>query len=80
MDENLPASQAQPTRHQAWAEQMHDLRTPLTVVLGRVQLARRHLWRGDDLTRVDADLEALEAAVARLVATVERLDRDGPRD
>jgi signal transduction histidine kinase len=59
----------------AHAERMHELRSPVTVLVGRVQLLRRHLQRGDDPTRVQDDLEAIEAALARLTAAVERLDR-----
>jgi signal transduction histidine kinase len=55
---------------------MHELRTPLTVLMGRVQLLRRHLRRGDDAVGIDTDLEAIEAAIVRLTAAVERLDRD----
>jgi signal transduction histidine kinase len=54
---------------------MHELRSPVTVLVGRVQLLRRHLQRGDDPTRVQDDLEVIEAALARLTAAVERLDR-----
>ena len=78
MDEASPGLESATTNQQQWASLMHDLRSPLTVVLARVQLARRHLQGGDDPARVDADLEALEGAVARLVAAVERLDRNGP--
>ena len=55
---------------------MHDLRTPLTVLMGRVQLLRRHMRRGDNTVQIDTDLEAIEAAIVRLTAAVERLDRD----
>jgi signal transduction histidine kinase len=78
MDKAPPEREAAATEARAWAIRMHDLRTPLTVVLGRAQLARRRLRRGDDPARVDTELEALEAAVARLVAAVERLDRRDP--
>jgi len=47
---------------------MHELRSPLTVMVGRVQLLRRHLRQVDDPARIDADLEAIEAATARLLA------------
>ncbi len=59
---------------------MHELRTPLTVLMGRVQLLRRHVRRGDDAVRIDNDLEAIEAAIVRLTAAVERLDCDGRRN
>jgi K+-sensing histidine kinase KdpD len=58
---------------------MHDLRTPLTVVMGRVQLLRRHVRRGDDAVRIDNDLEAIESAFVRLTAVVERLHRERRR-
>jgi two-component system OmpR family sensor kinase len=56
------------------ADRLHDVRTPLSVVVARVQLLRRRLRRGDDPARVAAELEALEAALVRLVATIERWD------
>ena len=59
-------------------QQMHELRTPLCVVVGRVQLLRRRLRRGDDAARVAAELEAIEAALVRLAAAVERADGAGP--
>ncbi len=60
---------------QAHAEVMHELRSPLTVIVGRVQLLRRHLRGGENPERVHEDLEAIEAALARLTAAVERVDR-----
>jgi signal transduction histidine kinase len=76
MDEVRPEHQL-PTQHQQeWAVLMHELRTPLTVLMGRVQLLRRHLRRGEDPVRMDTDLESIEAAIVRLTAAVERLDRD----
>jgi signal transduction histidine kinase len=69
------------TRHQQeWAVLVHDLRIPLTVLMGRIQLLRRHMRRGDDAVRIDTDLEAIEAAIVRLTAAVERLHRDHRRD
>ena len=59
---------------QAHTELLHDLRSPLTVVVGRVHLLRRHLRGGGDPLRVHEDLEAIEAALARLTAAVARLD------
>jgi signal transduction histidine kinase len=59
----------------AQAEVMHELRSPLTVIVGRVQLLRRHLRGGEDPERVHEDLDAIEAALARLTAAVARLDR-----
>ena len=80
MDETPPNPHAKPEPGREWAALMHDLRTPLTVVAGRLQLTRRHLRRGNGLTQADTDLEALEAAVARLVAAVARLDENHRRD
>jgi signal transduction histidine kinase len=76
MDEAAPEVRSRTQHQQEWAVLMHDLRTPLTVLMGRVQLLRRHMRRGDDAVQVDTDLEAIEAAIVRLTATVERLDRD----
>ena len=59
---------------QAHAARMHELRSPLTVLVGRVQLLRRHLRGGNDSARVQNDLEAIEAALARLTAAVGHLD------
>lgn len=52
----------------------HDLRMSVTVVVGRVQLLRRRLRRGDDLARVASELEAIEEAISRLITSVEQLD------
>jgi signal transduction histidine kinase len=76
MDEAAPEVRSRTQHQQEWAVLMHNLRTPLTVLMGRVQLLRRHMWHGDDAVQVDTDLEAIEAAIVRLTATVERLDRD----
>jgi signal transduction histidine kinase len=76
MDEAAPEVRSRTQHQQEWAVLMHNLRTPLTVLMGRVQLLRRHMRRGDDAVQVDTDLEAIEAAIVRLTATVERLDRD----
>jgi signal transduction histidine kinase len=76
MDEAAPELQSRTKHQQEWAVQMHDLRTPLTVLMGRVQLLRRRMRRGDDSVQIDTDLEAIEAAIVRLTAAVERLDRD----
>jgi signal transduction histidine kinase len=79
MDEARPELQSR-TQQQQLAVLMHELRTPLTVLMGRVQLLRRHVRRGDDAVRIDTDLEAIEAAIVRLTAAVERLDRDRRTD
>ncbi len=53
----------------------HDLRNPLACAVGRVPLLRRRLRRGDlDAARIEADLEAVEAALVRLAAVADRLD------
>ena len=75
MDEARPELPSQ-THDKQLAVLMHELRTPLTVLMGRVQLLRRHVRRGEDAVRIDTDLEAIEAAIVRLTAAVERLDRD----
>lgn len=53
----------------------HDLRSPLAVAMGRVQLIRRRLRRGDgDIAALESDLEAVEAALVRLRLLTDRLD------
>jgi signal transduction histidine kinase len=79
MDEVRPQGRSQ-SQQQEWAVLMHDLRTPLTVLMGQVQLLRRQVRRGDDAVRIDTDLEAIEAAIVRLTAAAERLDRERRRD
>ena len=56
---------------------MDALRSPLCVALVRVQLLQRRLHRGADPARVAADLEAIEAAVVRLAALADRIERGG---
>ena len=80
MDEVRPELQSRTQHQRELAVLMHDLRTPLTVLMGRVQLLRRQVRRGDDTVRIDTDLEAIEAAIVRLTAAVERLDRDSRAD
>ena len=75
MDDLRSRLEPQTPEQQAHAARMHELRSPLTVLVGRVQLLRRHLRGGTDSARVQDDLEAIEAALARLTAAVERLDR-----
>jgi signal transduction histidine kinase len=77
MDEYRPDVQSQTQQQHEWLVLMHELRTPLTILMGRIQLLRRHVRRGDDAVRIDTDLEAIEAAIVRLTAAVERLDREG---
>ena len=76
MDEAQPELQSRTSHQRELAVLMHELRTPLTVLFGRVQLLLRHVQRGDDVVRIDTDPEAIEAAIVRLTAVVERLDRD----
>ena len=78
MNEAAPELQSRTRQQPAWAVLMHDLRTPLTVLTDRVQLLRRHIRRGDDAVQIDNDLEAIEAAIVRLTAAVERIDHDRP--
>ena len=75
MDELRWHQEPQTPEQQAHAARMHDLRSPLTVVVARVQLLRRHLQGCDHPVRVHEDLEAIEAALARLTAAVARMDR-----
>jgi signal transduction histidine kinase len=63
-----------------WAQHLHEMRTPLTIVVARVQLLRRRLHRGEEPADLDHDLEAIESALARLTAAIERLDRGTRRD
>lgn len=63
-----------PVAHETNRQLMHDLRTPLTVVMGRVQLVRRRLKQGAPPETLASDLEAIEAALIRLAAAVERID------
>lgn len=62
---------------QRHTERMHELRTPLCVVVGRVQLLRRKLRREDDPAQLAAELETIEAALVRLAAAIERVDDVG---
>ncbi len=56
----------------------HDLRTPLTSIVGRVDLARKRLARGTDLNPdrawLFAQLDAVRAAVTRLHGATDELD------
>ena len=80
MDQAAPELRSRTQQQHEWAVLLHDLRTPLTVLMGRVQLLRRHTRRGDDAVQIDTDLEAIEAAIVRLTAAVERLDRERRRN
>jgi CheY-like chemotaxis protein len=63
--------------YRAHRELVHELRTPLTVLMGRVQLMRRRRLLGREPFCQDGELEAIEAAIIRLAAAVERVDRTG---
>ena len=76
MDQTLGRSAAR--AHERRATRMHEIRTPLWVVVGRVQLLRRRLRRGDDPAQLATELEAIEAALVRLAAAVKRVDDVGP--
>jgi hypothetical protein len=54
-----------------------ELTSALTVMKGRTQLLRRRLRQGGDTARLEADLEAIEAELARLTTIVERINRGG---
>jgi len=75
MDDAPPQLPSRTRHQQEWAVHMHELRTPLTIIMGRVQLLRRHTRRGGEAVHMDAELEAIEAAIVRLAAAVERLER-----
>jgi hypothetical protein len=72
----LPPTGAQ----QEHDERIHALRTPLTEVILRVNLVRRHLRRGDDPRRADEELESVEQALAQLVAVIARIDDEQRRN
>jgi signal transduction histidine kinase len=80
MDEFRSQAEVETCQTHEWAELLHELRSRLTVVVGRLQLLRRHLPSDMDRARVEGDLEALEGAVARLVAAVERIEQLRPPD
>jgi hypothetical protein len=59
----------------------HRLREAATLVVGRAQLASRHLRTADDVqpSRLLADLAAIERAAKRIVDAAARLEaEDGP--
>lgn len=65
-------------------EALHAARTALTVVCGRVELAKRHAMDADaldlvmrDLASVPDQLEHVAAAVDRLAAVAARCESDG---
>ena len=54
---------------------MHALRTPLTVVMLRSQILRRHLRRGDDFRALEAELDLIDATLGQLTLAIDQLDR-----
>jgi K+-sensing histidine kinase KdpD len=53
---------------------LHDLRTPLTVMVGRLQLLRRRLRQGPpDPVQLAADLDAIAAATVRMTWALDAL-------
>ena len=59
----------------------HDLRNPLAVAVARVQMLRRRLRRGElSPAPTAAELDGIEAALARLRAQIDRFDRDAAHD
>jgi hypothetical protein len=59
----------------AWILLTQDLSSALTVMKGRMQLLRRRLHQGGDAARLETDLNAIETELARLMTTVERVNR-----
>ena len=59
---------------------MHALRTPLTVVILRAQILRRHLRRGDRLPSLEAELDEIEVTLAQLAMEIDRLDHARNRE
>ena len=53
---------------------MHVLRTPLTVAMLQLTLVRRHLRRGDDRARLDAELARIDHALAELATAIAEID------
>ena len=52
----------------------HELPTTLCVVIGREQLLRKRVRRGDPSGPIAREFEAIEAALIRLTAALERLN------
>jgi succinylarginine dihydrolase len=57
----------------AWGQLNHELSTDFTVMKVRIQLLRRRVQRGDEVARLETDLVAIEADLARLNTTVEQI-------
>ena len=69
------AHDAHPADGHAQVLLSRELTSALTVMKGRIQLLRRRLRQGGDTARLEADLNAIEAELARLTKTVERISR-----
>lgn len=54
-------------------EALHAARSALTVATGRVAMAQRHLERGDDTDRVEADLTSVPDQLSQVALAVDRL-------
>lgn len=66
-----------PTEDETRQPDMHALRTPLTVVMLRAQILRRHLRRGDDVRSLEAELDQIDATLVQLALAIDQLDHDG---
>jgi len=59
------------------ARLLHEMRTPLTVVMGRLQVLRRRSRLADhDIFPTDEDYEVIEEALARLTQAVEAVEEE----
>jgi hypothetical protein len=70
----MTEADAEQAARQARERERHELRTALCVVVGREQLLRKRVQRGEPPVQTAADFEAIEAALLRLTAAVDRLD------
>jgi hypothetical protein len=70
----MDAAEVEPAARQARERERHELRTALSVVVGREQLLRKRVRRGEPQDALTTDFEALEAALLRLTAAVARLE------
>ena len=66
----LPATAAQ----QEHDERIHALRTPLTEIILRVNLLRRHLHRDERSRHFDTEMDQIEKALTKLVVAIARID------
>jgi hypothetical protein len=68
-------AEAEPTARRRERDRLqHEARTALCVVVGREQLLRKRVRRGDPPAALTTDFEAIEAASIRLTAALARLD------